>query len=94
MSTEFNMDDNLEEIIKIAWKAAPGNTDYYLGRYIVEITSQLNKVLDSQIECDDDFTFAEDARFEDFYNGLLQREKLLRNKLNKLNRLVSLLRGS
>lgn len=85
------MDENLEEIIKIAWKAAPGNTEYYLGRYVVEVTRQLNQTIDTMNDYDDLDT---DTDTENFYSSLVQKEKVLQKKLNRLNRLISSLRGS
>lgn len=83
------MDENLEEIILIAWRSSPGNTEYYLSKYIIEITRQLNRTIDTMNEYDEP-----DQQFETFYNGLVQKEKMLQKKLDRLNRLVSSLRGS
>lgn len=83
------MNENLEEIITIAWKSSPRDTEYYLGKYIVEVTSQLIRVMDTMNGYDEP-----DQQFEDFYNSLVQKEKMLQKKLNRLNRLISFLKGS
>ncbi len=86
-----NMDDNLEEIIKIAWKAAPGNTDYYLTRYISQTVTQLGKTRDAMNDYEEEHL---DFEVESYYLGLAQKEKSLEKKIDRLNRLVSFLRGS
>lgn len=84
------MDENLEEIIKIAWRSSSGNTEYYLSRYIIDVTSQLNNIMDVMNDYDSELT----SELDDYYDALLQKEKVLQNKLGKLNRLISSLRGS
>lgn len=79
------MDESLEEIIKIAWKSASGNTEYYLGKYIAKTIIQLGKTRDGMNDYEEEHLY---------YLGLVQKEKDLENKINKLNRLLSSLRGS
>lgn len=87
------MDDNLEEIIKIAWKAAPGNTEYHLTRYISQTVTQLSKVRDEMIYHEDGQDDGSLDR-ESYYLALVKREANLEKKVDRLNRLVSFLRGS
>lgn len=85
------MDDNLEEIIKIAWKAEPVNTDYYLTRYISQTATQLARTRDTMNDYEDEHL---DYEMESYYLGLAHKEAGLEKKLNRLNRIVSFLRGS
>lgn len=85
------MNEDLQEIIKIAWAAAPANTEYYLSRYIAQLTTEKNKVIDEINYAED---HGVDIENQDIYDNLVQKEKLISKKINRLGRLISFLRGS
>lgn len=83
------MDEHLEELIKLAWKASPYEAEYHLTKHIMKLQRRINLLLD-------DMEYYDNDNFEDgiHYNSLLHVQKDLEDNLNKLKFTLSCLRGS
>lgn len=82
------MNEYLEEIVKLAWKTSPNDTEYYLTKYIINLTSELDKVFKTM-----DLYETNDAEDGIYYNHCLDKSKDINKQLNCLTYLLSSLRG-
>lgn len=83
------MDEHLEELIKLAWKASPSEAEYYLFKHIMKVHARVNEIEGYMEYYDND-----DAEHASHYNNLLSWKESLEKKLNKLKFILSFLRGS
>ncbi len=82
------MNEHLEEIVKLAWKTSPNDTEYYLTKYIVSLTSELDGVLKAM-----DLYETNNSEDGIYYNNFSDRSKDINKQLNRLTYLLSSLRG-
>jgi hypothetical protein len=85
---DYSMDEHLEEVIKLAWKYSPSDTEYYLSKHIIDMSSKLNEVLKTM-----DLYERDNAEDGIYYNHCLDESESINKQLNRLTYLLSSLRG-
>lgn len=86
------MNEHLEEIIKIAWKANSVETEYYLQKHLSKINREIFLIKGEIIVINNLFDPTERELLEQ--NNLRKELEALEKELNRLSFLISSLRGT